>query len=59
MLDDGDVPRELRIGFTSDGEELEVIGLVFTDSRVLIHHCNKPTKESRRLIQQAQRRTRQ
>ena len=58
-LDGRAAPRELRIGFDSSGTEYEIVGLVFTDGHVLIHHClTPPTKESRRLTERARRRMR-
>jgi len=57
-LEDADIPRELRIGVTAEGIKLELIGLVFTMERVMIHHCDSASKEARRQIEKSRRRAR-
>lgn len=55
-LDGAEPSRQLRIGFTADGVELELVGLVFDESRVLIIHVMLARPASRRTIERVQRR---
>ncbi len=54
-LDSSDVQRQLRIGLDSAGRDFELVGIVFTDDRVLITHYMRARPWAYKMLEEARR----